>query len=224
MYPDSSFAHPIGSFQYPVPVPSSGPDAEPLETICISGVWLPYLRGASKQLLLQSTWDTDDPGELAIVQQWAFSLIGMLQDGSCAPIIPTWDFGFGIDNNCTVYSDYGYEFVANNKSRSLFRNRSLVVVNNLFPATATNVVFAEQDVGGSVDVRFQNLRVNVGLDSNITVTFHSRDGSVLFSETVFSFEYNLMDNYPDGVDAGYAVVDTDSSLIVIQVTGSGNLS
>lgn len=223
MYPDSEFAHSIGSFQVPVPLPSAGPDVEPFETICIASEWLPYLRGAAKQLLLQSTWDTTDPGMIVVAQEWAFSLIGMLQDGSCAPIIPIWDFGFGIDTNCTIYSDYGFEFQIDAKPKSPYRNRVLVVVNNLFPAVASNTVFAALDAGGSVDVQWDNLNVNVGLDSTITVTYYDRDHNELFSESVFSFIYQLRTLHPDGIVAAFATVDTDSSLIVIEVTGHGNL-
>jgi hypothetical protein len=92
MYPDSQFARPIGSFQYPVQIIADEPDADPLETICINSTWLAYLRGAAKQLLLQSTWATQDPGDLALMQQRTFNLIGLMQNGVCTPAarVPDW--------------------------------------------------------------------------------------------------------------------------------------
>ena len=80
MEPDSPFNYPRSSFQFPAPLPSVEPDASPLETIQVNTTWLEYLRGCAKQLLLETTWDTDDPSALNLVQQRAMNLIGLLQD------------------------------------------------------------------------------------------------------------------------------------------------
>lgn len=88
MFPDSPFAQAIGSFQSPVSPPDVEPDAAPLATIQVNETWLEYLRGCAKQLLLQSTWATNDPEVLNLTQQRAFNLIGLLQ-GTEAVSLPT---------------------------------------------------------------------------------------------------------------------------------------
>lgn len=85
MWPDSPFAAPRSSYVNPVPVPSQGPDAFPKLTVQVACSWLPYIRGALKQLLLQTTWDTTDPSVLAIVQQQAFDLIDLFPECNSGP-------------------------------------------------------------------------------------------------------------------------------------------
>lgn len=80
MLPDSLWPYPVSSFQYPIQVLDVEPGSSPLETIQINTSWLELLRGCAKQLLLQSTWRTDDPSELALAQKRAFDLIDLLQD------------------------------------------------------------------------------------------------------------------------------------------------
>lgn len=88
MYPDSPFAIPHGSFQSPVPIPAGDPDGSPSRTFTLACSWLPYIRGALAQLLLQATWDTDDPAALNLVQARAATLISMFDECSSAPIYP----------------------------------------------------------------------------------------------------------------------------------------
>jgi hypothetical protein len=83
MYPDSPFALPVGSFRAPVPLPDVDPDSGTLVSVCFNPAWLPYIIGSLKQLLLQTTWDTNDPDDLALVQQRATNLIGLFQEGLC---------------------------------------------------------------------------------------------------------------------------------------------
>jgi len=93
VYPNSDFAHPIGSFQTPVPIPSLLPDQDPLVTVCINQEWVYYVIGALKQLLLQSTWDYPDIASLDAQQQHVFDLIGQFADpGNCLPFptLPNW--------------------------------------------------------------------------------------------------------------------------------------
>lgn len=80
MYPDSPFAVPVGSFRYPVPLPNLEPDATPTIAISINCQWLAYIRGALKQLLLQSTWNTTDPDAINLVQERVFKLIDLFVD------------------------------------------------------------------------------------------------------------------------------------------------
>jgi len=67
MFPPSPFAHPTGSFNAPVVPPDVDPDSDPSVTVRVSSAWLPYIRGAMSQLLLQSTWDVADGTEYETV-------------------------------------------------------------------------------------------------------------------------------------------------------------
>lgn len=86
MEPDSPFAYPRSSFQVPVDPPDVEPDSTPLETIQVNSTWLLLLRGCAKQLLQQTTWQTDDPDVLNLAQERAFALIGLLQDQGIEPM------------------------------------------------------------------------------------------------------------------------------------------
>jgi len=86
MYPPSPYAKPRGSFETPVLPPTEAPSAEPTQTVVISCVWLPFIRGALKQLLLQSTWDLSGGADLATVQGNVFDLIDLFQECSTSTI------------------------------------------------------------------------------------------------------------------------------------------
>jgi len=85
MFPDSPFATAVGSFQSAVLPPSVDPDATPTKSFDISCEWLPFIRGALQQLVLQSTWKTDDPAVLLLAQQRAMTLIAMFEE--CTTLI-----------------------------------------------------------------------------------------------------------------------------------------
>jgi hypothetical protein len=92
MWPDSPFAKPVGSFRYPVPLVAVDPDVNPDVTVCFRREWLPYIIGSLQQLLLQSTWDTNDPDALNRAQGQAQLLVSMFiqgcpQDDLPAPFI-----------------------------------------------------------------------------------------------------------------------------------------
>lgn len=95
MFPDGPFQTPRGSFQTPVIPPGMDPDASPTLTVSINCAWLPYIRGALQQLLLQSTWDALTPADLLLTQQRAWSLIAMFEE--CTGSLPfacPYDFAF----------------------------------------------------------------------------------------------------------------------------------
>src|SRR5947208_803476 len=94
MFPDSPFAVPRGSYQRPVPLVLVDPCSEPTVTVKINREWIPYMLGALKQLVLQATWDTNDPDALWLVQQRAMLLL------SC--VAQTLD-GPNDDNCCEVW-------------------------------------------------------------------------------------------------------------------------
>lgn len=89
MYPDSVFAVPVGSFRYPVPIVDEDPTGLNTVQVCFNSSYAPYIAGALKQLLLQTTWDTDDPSVLSLQQQRVTNLISLfagLADGCGIPV------------------------------------------------------------------------------------------------------------------------------------------
>jgi len=75
MWPDSQFAVPVGSFSSPVPVVQNDPTQGPFFYVAVNQAWMPYIQGALLQLTLQTTWDTNDPAILNLVQQQAMALM-----------------------------------------------------------------------------------------------------------------------------------------------------
>lgn len=84
MYPDSEFARPVSSFRRPAPVLDIDPDVQPDKTVCFRSEWTPYIVGALRQLLLQTTWATTDPDQLNLMQARAQLLIALFMEG-CPP-------------------------------------------------------------------------------------------------------------------------------------------
>src|SRR5215467_6952400 len=75
MYPPSPFATSRGSFETSVVPPTTQPDADPRQAICVNQDWLPFIAGALKQLELQATWKVPDDPSLLDVQGRVFDLI-----------------------------------------------------------------------------------------------------------------------------------------------------
>jgi len=85
VFPDNPYSPPRGSFTTPVPPPLVDANAEPGISLFINCDWLPYVRGALQQLLLQSTWKVDTPAQLLLAQQRAATLISLLGDCESPP-------------------------------------------------------------------------------------------------------------------------------------------
>jgi hypothetical protein len=88
VYPLSPFSHSRGSFETPVDPPSTEPDDAPYYTVTFNQSWCPYITGALKQLLLQSTWNAVEGIPIELTQQRVFNLIdrftcGAMQNLSC---------------------------------------------------------------------------------------------------------------------------------------------
>jgi hypothetical protein len=86
VYPDTLYAAGRGSFLRPVAQPITNPSDTPTVSVAINCDWLPYVRGALQQLLLQATWIEGFPG-LDITQGRVFDLIDLFQECS-APVAP----------------------------------------------------------------------------------------------------------------------------------------
>jgi len=99
VFPDSAYAEATGTFKRPVLPPGVDPNASPTKTVSISCTWLPYIRGALQQLLLQSTWDAADEADLILTQDRAMTLISMLTECSSVelPFACPFDFSTGQD-------------------------------------------------------------------------------------------------------------------------------
>src|ERR1700687_1528065 len=82
MFPNGPYFHPVGSFTVPMVPPGIDPLAEPLTTVNINCTWLPYIRGALTQLLLQSTW-TVSGDDLGVIQSQVWRLINAFGDIGC---------------------------------------------------------------------------------------------------------------------------------------------
>jgi len=94
VWPDQPYAEDRGSFRRPVPVVPFDPDSTPTKTVVVNCQWLPYIRGALQQLLLQATWATDDPAILQRTQDRVFNLIDLFSecDASDLPFACPYDF------------------------------------------------------------------------------------------------------------------------------------
>jgi len=96
LWPDSVFAAPKPSFGAPVPAPIADPLTGGGNSYHIACDWLPVVRGALLQLVLQTTWQTDVI-PLDITQSRAMSLIASLTEcsGSATPFACPYDFAQG---------------------------------------------------------------------------------------------------------------------------------
>jgi hypothetical protein len=101
MWPYSSFAAPVSSFQSPVPIPGTDPLTGKCVQVSINEKWLPYVIGALKQLTLQTTWQYSTLDELNTVQSQAVAILsafmnaipGDCDNRPCGPGEPTFDIG-----------------------------------------------------------------------------------------------------------------------------------
>jgi len=85
MWPDQPYAEARGSFLRPVPMPTVDPNASPTKTVSVSCQYLPYIRGALQQLLLQSTWK-EGTGDLLLTQERVFNLIDLFTECSSSDL------------------------------------------------------------------------------------------------------------------------------------------
>jgi len=97
VYPDEPFAEGRGSFLRPVLPPPFEPGASPTKTVAVNCSWLPYIRGALMQLLLQATWKTDDPAALLLAQERVFNLIDLFTE--CSSSIDAFSCDYDIESS-----------------------------------------------------------------------------------------------------------------------------
>jgi hypothetical protein len=85
MLPDTDFPTPKPSFQYPISLIQQQPGEGDQVCVTFAKAWLPAIRGALQQLLLQSTWDTTDEEALTAMLGRVFNLIYLFdEDAECA--------------------------------------------------------------------------------------------------------------------------------------------
>lgn len=101
------YPFPRPSFEFPVTPPDAEAGDSPLTTVCFSSAWLPFVEGALKQLLLQSTWaGTDD--EITTALGRATDLLGLFM--ALVPTCPEMTVLTGIRYNAetdTIQTDFG---------------------------------------------------------------------------------------------------------------------
>lgn len=90
MFGPNPFAVPVSSFGRPVPPVFVDPDDNPNYQVCFRSEWLPYILGSLEQLLLQTTWKSDDPLIIQQTQDRARLLLSLFMRG-CPTVVP--DFG-----------------------------------------------------------------------------------------------------------------------------------
>jgi len=86
MWPDNGFARPVSSFEAPVGLVLVDPCDNPDVSVAFRSEWLPYIIGALKQLVLQTTWATDDANALWLVQERAMNLLQCFMQAT-APVV-----------------------------------------------------------------------------------------------------------------------------------------
>lgn len=96
MFPNSPFASPTSSFNHPVPLVGTDPDADPLVCVTFNKSYIPYIVGALQQLLLQSTWSTNDLNAIDLQQMRVFDLIYLFSVAQPC-VTPTVHSGIGGD-------------------------------------------------------------------------------------------------------------------------------
>jgi len=108
VWPDSVFAVPKPSFGVPVPAPVADPLTGGGNEYHIACDWLPVVRGALLQLVLQTTWETDII-PLDITQQRAMSLIASLTEctGSEVAFACPYDFAQGASGDPWIDAQRG---------------------------------------------------------------------------------------------------------------------
>src|SRR5258706_3298139 len=77
MFPDGPYDVRVTSFRSAVPLVTVDPQAEPLAYIGINCAWFPVIAGSLEQLVLQTSWPTDEPAALNLVQEGVFDLIAL---------------------------------------------------------------------------------------------------------------------------------------------------
>jgi hypothetical protein len=109
MIPETSFPQAIPPYRRPVPVVDQDPDTDDQVQVCFNPLWTGYIIGCLKSLLLQATWDTDDPAVLDLVQQRTFTLINLFATATdgCGLTVP------GVLCISGTFADIDYGFISN---------------------------------------------------------------------------------------------------------------
>jgi hypothetical protein len=161
MYPDSLYAQGRGSFLRPVPIPAHGPLTPPTKTVVVSCEWLPYIRGALQQLLLQSTWNTNNPAFLTDIQGNVANLIDLFSECSTSDLPFTCDYDYLVsqgswgnvshpDYSPSEFGEYvagGGWFATENQSIALGSwLTSIDIIKTFSPPVAVNHLKAQYDL------------------------------------------------------------------------------
>lgn len=99
---NNPFAYPVSSFNQRVKPPTLDPDEGEQVSVCFSAEYTPLIMGALDQLLLPTTWDSDDPAVIQLAQNRCELLKSLLQAPACATEeigTPFWDDDEDVDDS-----------------------------------------------------------------------------------------------------------------------------
>lgn len=210
MWLDQGYAEGRGSFLRPVLPPSADPGSSPTKTISINCQWLPYIRGALLQLVLEATWRQPDV-DVDLAQARAMTLISLFDEcgTSVLPISCDYDFTRHVFDplgwflpppSCGLAGVYlGPSFVSSDRTacgglynqlvmaRDLNVN-DLVVVDILYASTADIACSIYNSVGG----------VPSFLNSGVFPAGIGLHGIIVVSGAVTTLELVLNNSVTDG--------------------------
>jgi len=178
--PDTGPYLALASFRGPIPLPVQDLDGLPSRTITVPCSYLPMMRGALLQLVLQYTWPQDDPAAVLLAQQRAMTLIAALEEceGTIPPIACPYDFefsdaGWGAVSPYTIagYSPgngFASQFFDGEDKSFVFINHFLTGVNTI---THIEVTYsAEADGSGANNQITLQVNNGIGLVPVVTTT------------------------------------------------------
>ena len=195
MFQDSPFAPSRGSFQTPVLPPATDPDAAPTKNFAINCSWLPFIRGALLQLVLQASWKADEP-LLTLTQERAMTLISMFQECPSAliPFLCSGDFGV---------------------SPSPFATISIYPPNNIgFWSAFVGYIETENAISGADCTRGADIEVQFSqpiTPTQLTLRYSLAHSSYAFNTDIWRYMYDLDNGHFFQYDNSLTTPPTDAT-------------
>jgi len=216
------------SFPSPVPVPGVAPDFSPVD-VPISCYWLPYVAGALKVLLAETTWNTDDPVVLQTVLGQSQALLdtfaAAINSSACDALLPpiACDFDFTLsDGDWTVVRTAEYEI--GEGWVALPSTSGDIVLNGLYITRSFATCFAYQ-----IEITYDLIPgdLGCGVDSSFTITLGGADQDGIIEDQcawttgtnvhrVITFEPTECDGLSVFIYSEYAVGGVSAGSVVIK--------
>jgi len=234
VWPDRANPPSVGSFPSPVDPPTTEPDASPNVAVTINCEWLPYIRGALQQLLLQATWKGDAAAVL-LAQQRSFNLIDLFQEcgGSVLPFACPYNYFLSnggwstVDGRGTWIPLVGwrdtFDCTGGNGERVVFIHKSFSPAVNINHIVMTYNLFKGSIIAGS----WQSGFVGQYLGSNVIVNLVNAitDADGVNKTLTFTGGPQLVDNILMAVTVGQVIGCSDpggqAEVVNLEVEGVG---